>query len=339
MTVTADASDEDADVAFLDDGGNALDDADEDDTNGQQVDLVVGETVIVVRVTAEDGVSMQDYTVTVTRAQYACEAPDLTGRHSVWTADMTVGVLDEGLGYEWFPNTGTLSDRIVPVGEAPIGQTTNTISRLYYNLARGFLNFETGGAIPPADQVGLSLHICGDTFDLTDAQTDFNEDWFWYDAGNFNWSTGITVSVALSYRLSTNAWLSGLELEGNAGGAVALSPAFFILDTAYTASVVNAVSRVTVRPAPQQGNATVAYFDGEGNALDDADGDDTNGQQVDLAEGENVIAVRVTASDGVTDADLHGDGDARGADERRRVACRTRAGPGRVQPRVRPPSS
>ena len=72
--------------------------------------------------------------------------------------------------------------------------------------------------------------------------------------------------------------------------------------------MVNAVSRVTVSPAPQQRNATVAYFDGVGVALDDADGDDTNGQQVDLAEGENVIAVRVTAGDGVTDADLHGDG-------------------------------
>ena len=41
VTVTADASDEDADVAFLDDDDKTLDDADGDDTNGQQVDLAM----------------------------------------------------------------------------------------------------------------------------------------------------------------------------------------------------------------------------------------------------------------------------------------------------------
>ena len=51
----------------------------------------MGANVIRVKVTAADNMTTETYTVTVTRAQYACEAPDLAGRHAVWTADMTVG--------------------------------------------------------------------------------------------------------------------------------------------------------------------------------------------------------------------------------------------------------
>ena len=163
----------------------------------------------------------------------------------------------------------------------------------------GNLYFETFESIPVAHVAGLSLHVCGDLFNLADADVASEEDWTWRRAGRFNWSTGITVSVALSERVSTNAWLSALELEGSAGTAVALSPAFFIIDRAYTASVANAVSRVTVRPDTQHANATVAYFDGAGTALADAD-PATDGHQVDLDAGANVIEVRVTASDGVT---------------------------------------
>ena len=67
VTVTATENHASADGEIQDADGNALADA---DTNaaGHQVALAVGANTIVVEVTAEDGSTSQDYTVTVTRA-------------------------------------------------------------------------------------------------------------------------------------------------------------------------------------------------------------------------------------------------------------------------------
>ena len=67
ITVTADAVDAgNATVEFLDADDMPLADAD-DQTDGQQVNLVVGENTIKVKVTADDGVVNRTYTMTVTR--------------------------------------------------------------------------------------------------------------------------------------------------------------------------------------------------------------------------------------------------------------------------------
>ena len=67
LTFTATKSDAGASVAYLDSDGNTLDDADTTE-DGFQVALAVGANAITVRVTAENG-TIQDYTVTVTRAE------------------------------------------------------------------------------------------------------------------------------------------------------------------------------------------------------------------------------------------------------------------------------
>ena len=66
LTFTATKSDTGASVAYLDSDGNTLDDADTTE-DGFQVVLAVGANAITVRVTA--GTTIQDYTVTVTRAE------------------------------------------------------------------------------------------------------------------------------------------------------------------------------------------------------------------------------------------------------------------------------
>ena len=66
VTVTATANDEDAEVAFLDEGGAALPDADRN-TPEHQVTLDVGDNLIQARVTAENSATTTTYTVTVTR--------------------------------------------------------------------------------------------------------------------------------------------------------------------------------------------------------------------------------------------------------------------------------
>ena len=96
---------------------------------------------------------------------------------------------------------------------------------------------------------------------------------------------------------SDDTTLSALELADSDGSAVALSPVFASGTSTYTASVVNAVGRVTVTPTTTDANATVDFLDGSDGARTDAD-TGTDGFQVDLDVGENVIRVKVTAEDG-----------------------------------------
>ena len=92
---------------------------------------------------------------------------------------------------------------------------------------------------------------------------------------------------------STDATLSGLTVT--AGGTDLVT---FASDTTdYTASVANDVAEVTVTAETTDSGASIDYLDASDMTLVDADGSST-GQQVTLAEGDNVIKVKVTAADG-----------------------------------------
>ena len=92
------------------------------------------------------------------------------------------------------------------------------------------------------------------------------------------------VSIVISE--SADATLSALSLSG-----ITLSPTFSADTETYTVTVDNSVSSTTVTTALNNAGATaVIKIDG----TEDADG------RVDLAEGSNLIAVEVTAEDGVT---------------------------------------
>ena len=103
--------------------------------------------------------------------------------------------------------------------------------------------------------------------------------------------------TAISSDLSGDFTLSGLAVtEG--GNTLALSPAFDSGTTSYSAgSVAHDVDQVTLEATANHAAATIAYQDGAGNALTDADGMET-GFQADLAVGANTIQVAVTAEDG-----------------------------------------
>ena len=116
----------------------------------------------------------------------------------------------------------------------------------------------------------------------------------WNDDDNYFWSTGITVSLALSATASSDATLSDLALSDGM-----LSPSFASDVTDYTASVANAASRITVTAARSDSAADIEYLDGDGDELTDLD-PGTDGHQVDLVVGENVIQVKLTAEDGAT---------------------------------------
>ena len=105
---------------------------------------------------------------------------------------------------------------------------------------------------------------------------------------------------------STDATLSALALsEGT------LSPTFSSAVTSYTASVGDAVSRITVTPTTNYAGATdfagnssakptVEYLNASDTALTDADTASTDSFEVDLSVGANAIKVKVTAADATT---------------------------------------
>ena len=108
---------------------------------------------------------------------------------------------------------------------------------------------------------------------------------------------------------SSDATLSGLifsvrDSAETALETVDLSPAFDPGNETYRVSVAYNKSQVTFMPAVNDAGATVAYFDGDDTALEDANTDTSaiaEGHQVDTAVGPNIVKVKVTASDGMTE--------------------------------------
>ena len=98
---------------------------------------------------------------------------------------------------------------------------------------------------------------------------------------------------------SSDATLSGLELNDDGGAAVTLTPAFASVTRNYTASVAHDVVEVTIIPTVNESNATYEIQDGSATALVDADANEDD-FQVEVAKGANSIKVVVTAEDALT---------------------------------------
>ncbi|MCY3567254.1 MAG: LysM peptidoglycan-binding domain-containing protein, partial [Chloroflexi bacterium] len=93
---------------------------------------------------------------------------------------------------------------------------------------------------------------------------------------------------AVGIRLSNAAGLQALSI-----GEPALSPAFAADQTAYAATLSHLTDRISVTAEAAHDEATVAI------APADAD-PDAPGHQVDLAVGDNLVEITVTAEDGIT---------------------------------------
>ena len=96
-----------------------------------------------------------------------------------------------------------------------------------------------------------------------------------------------------------SATLSGLEVADGAGNAIELDDDFAPDMFAYTATVANAIVRITVTPTAAEADATYEIQGVSGTELMDADLD-AAGFQVDLVPGDNVVQVEVTGANGST---------------------------------------
>ena len=100
---------------------------------------------------------------------------------------------------------------------------------------------------------------------------------------------------------ANDANLSALSIEdGDSRFRTSYSPHFDPSMTSYTSTAATLIDQITVNATPANADgAEVAYLDGDGQLLTDADAD-TEGFQVDLEVGPNTIGVRVTAENGTT---------------------------------------
>ena len=96
---------------------------------------------------------------------------------------------------------------------------------------------------------------------------------------------------------AADATLRALTVTRSGDVTVPLQPAFAPGTEGYTAWVANAVEEVTVAAEANAAGATLAYLDGDGAAIPDAD-TGTPGREVALEVGANTVQVKVTATDG-----------------------------------------
>ena len=239
------------------------------------VSLSVGSNVITVEVTAEDDSTTKTYTVTVTRAAAPISAPDLVVPYvstltNLWVYDpsftLGVNVINQGSGSS---GSTTLryyrsTDSAITSGDAEVG--TDAVD----GLAASERAIEGIDLIAPS---APGTYYYGACVDAVSNESDTTN----------NCSSAIAFTVPAE--TSTDATLSGLSLSDVNFGTFASGT------TAYSAQVANSVTETTVTPTVNDSEATyVIKLDG----VEDADG------VVSLSVGENVVRVRVTASDNVT---------------------------------------
>ena len=145
----------------------------------------------------------------------------------------------------------------------------------------------------------LVLHVGTDTFNFQDADTKGANNRYWNNAG-LSWSSGGAVELKLSEApAATDATLSALALVNNNGATITLTPGFLTGTKSYTAMVAMGVSSITLTPAVNEPNATVAYLNASDAAITDTD-TSTPALDAPLVVGENTFKVKVTAEDTTT---------------------------------------
>lgn len=216
--------------------------------------LAVGANVITTIVTAEDGTTTSTYTVTVTRA--ASSNSDLSG------LSLSAGTLSPAFA------TGTTSYT------ASVPNTTTSLT-ITPDVSDATAAITVNGATVPSGAASGPITLAVGPNALTTVVT--AED-----------GTTTTYTVTVTRAPSTNADLSGLSLSSGT-----LSPAFATGTTAYTASVPNGATTLTLTPTAGDPTATITV-----NGVTVASG--AASASVALAVGNNVIATVVTAEDGTT---------------------------------------
>ena len=222
------------------------------------ISLNVGTNTITTVVTAQDGTTTQTYTTTVTRAAAASTDANLSGL-TLSSGAITPTFASSTINYTQSVAYGVSSITVTPT----INQANATVT-------------VNGTAVTSGSASGsISLSVGTNTITTVVTAQD--------GTTTKTYTTTVTRAAA-----STDATLSGMTLSSGA-----LTPTFASSTFAYTQSVANAVSSITVTPTVNQANATVTV---NGTAV-------TSGSasgSISLSVGTNTITTVVTAQDGTT---------------------------------------
>ena len=233
------------------------------------ITLEVGENVITVEVTAEDGETALTYTVTITREEISLLTGELASDDPPVNFRITSYDEDEvSLSWE-IPNnrgiTGYELERYDHDGTEFISSGWS-VSR---TVTGGSSATESNTALTADSRYRYDLVLTSDT-----------------GATIIEKSLEVRARAAGTSALSADTALSALSLSG-----VALAPDFSSSTYRYTGNVATDVTQITVTATLNDSAASYAVK--LGGAVDE-DG------MVDLMPGRNVITVHVTAEDGVT---------------------------------------
>ena len=331
------ATDSNATIEYLDDSDATLADADTSTADVFDFVLDVGDNVVKVKVTAEDGATTETYTIKIRRAEAdllvsnAGSVPDgdfaayglslekaaiqfTTGNHTVGYVVDTVGLRLSAVDGAT-PRVSIYSDSS---GEP--GASLKTLANPSTEpplLAWG--DFDAGGyRLAPNTSYWIVLERATGTGQVLYRATESTAE----DAGTAEgWSIGdrrssysssgawspTSGSRAIPHMVirgaeaeaSTDATLSALALADASDNAIALDPTFASATTSYTATVANPVSRIKVQPTATDSYATIEYLNNNDATLPDED-TGTAVFDFDLNVGSNVVKVKVTAEDGTT---------------------------------------
>ena len=228
--------------------------------------LEVGENVFKAVVTAEDGDTTKEYVVTVTRAA---------------SSDATLSGLTLTDG-----NSNAIS--LTPAFTAATTSYTASVGNAITTVTVAATKSHTGASVNVVAPDGTS------TPDSATGNLEVGENIFKSVVVAEDGETSIEYVVTVTRAASTDATLSGLTLTDGSSNAISLVPNFTAATTAYTASVGNAISTVTVAATKSHTGASVSIVDPDGTSTPDS-------ASVDLEVGENVVKAVVTAEDGVTE--------------------------------------
>jgi gliding motility-associated-like protein len=229
------------------------------------LNLAVGANPINVKVTAQDGTTIKTYTITVTRA--ASTNADLSALSSTAGA-IAPAFASATTAYTVSVGNGTTSVTVKPT----LADATATIE---VRVNGGAYAAEASAAASSA----LNLAVGANPIDVKVTAQDG--------------TTIKTYTITVTRAASTNADLSALSST-----AGSLTPAFAAATTAYTASVGNGTTSVTVTPTVADATATieVRVNGGAYAAVTSA----AASSALNVAVGANPIDVKVTAQDGTT---------------------------------------
>ena len=232
-------------------------------TSGQAsvaIALEVGDNVITIEVTAEDGNATRTYRVTVTRAPPPGTDATLSG------LSLGAGALAPAFDPLITAYTASVSNDVASLTLTPAANDTDATLTVNGNAV-------TSGQASPAIALEVGDNVI--TIEVT------------AEDGNATRTYRVTVTRAAS-PLGTDATLSGLSL-----GAGTLAPAFDPATTTYTSSVSNDVASLALTPAASDTKATLTV---NGNAVTSGQAS----AAIALEVGDNVITIEVTAEDGST---------------------------------------